>query len=112
MSFNIAECISKIIAHTVRVDYSKLIKEIKKHEFVHLKLNDENSEWAKVIFTTENSCIVEEVQLTGNFTRFQKYEIPYCEWDSKFDGWLDRGDARYYDALFCWAEGMANYNPR
>ena len=120
-SFDINECIARVIAHTIRPDYTSLIAEINQHEFVAMRFSlgtfdpETGAEytatsWGKVLFTLEDCCILESLERIWNSTRFKTYKIKYDgEWETRFVEYIDPGHPRYEDASLCWEEGMFMY---
>ena len=120
-SFDINECIARVIAHTLRPDYTSLIDEINQHEFVTMRFGlgtfdpetgreYSATSWGKVLYTFEGCCIVESLERKWNSTRFETYKIQYDgEWETKFVEYIDPGHPRYQDASQCWVEGMFMY---
>ena len=54
-------CLAKIIIETIKPDYTNLIEEIEKHEFMITKSDPEREwtgKWHKILFVTSDTCIV------------------------------------------------------
>ena len=104
--------VAKLIAETLRPDYSKLIKEISEHEFMWTKPNP-TSQWLpvehRVMFTTEDTCVVQECQLSLGHTRFIVFGIHLSEWETYFMGWVDDNDGWLGSTIESWDEGMRFY---
>ena len=105
-------CLAKIIVETIKPDYSKLVAEIRKHEFLVTK-SDPDSQWTprwhKILFVTSDTCVVQEVEKTWNLTRFKTFGIHLSEWERFFGGWIDADHDRYFDCKMCWADGYEMY---
>ena len=105
-------CLAKIIVETIAPDYSKLIAEISRHEFIESKPEPESrwtESWCKILFTTSDTCVVQECELTAGETRFKTWGIPLSEWDRFFFGWIDEDHSRFWDVKCCWTNGMRQY---
>ena len=121
-SFDLTACISRIIAETVRPDFSKLIDEINKHAFVSMRLDLGTylgtdvctcACWGKVLFTLEGCCIIQEVQRSYDVdnNRFKVYKVGFgSEWDRKFVEYIDSDHHRYDDVVMCWDDGAEMYS--
>jgi hypothetical protein len=108
-------CVNAMVAKVLKdyvqqPDYSEKRAEIANHEFASLKVHTANdkwngSVWCKILFTTSDAVIVQEVEMTCNKTRFQVYKIEYPEWDEKFVEWLDDD----WVVRDCWQKGARMY---
>ena len=115
--FSVEALVGNIVqsfTHVVLPDHRDLRTKIESHEFVLLKKqltpNPEDTahpeHWAKVLFTTADCAICEEVEKTLGERRFQVRKIDLSEWDSYFVEWIDnnslcsdiwrRGATMYY----------------
>ena len=65
--------------------------------------------WQKILFTTSDCVVVQEVEMTWNVTRFKVRKIPVEEWDDMFVEWIDADHNRFYDARQCWVDGARMY---
>jgi hypothetical protein len=97
-------------------DWTEKRTEIRSHKFVSLRrdgVNDRNeplcTTWYKVLFTTSDTVVVQQAELTGGETRFQVEGIPLAEWDARVEEWIDEDHDRYEDVRSAWAEGMGMY---
>ena len=106
------QCLAQVIIQTITPDYSKLIAEINQHEFIITKPEPESQwlpKWCKILFTTSDTCVVQECELTFTENRFKTWGIPLGEWERFFFGWIDEDHNRYGDAQMCWDDGMRQY---
>ena len=111
---SVENLVANLIVEKLQPDFTALRDEIAKHKFVHMKLNlDEAFDaptWAKVLFTTSESAIVQEVELTFDQTRFVTFNVAFgAEWDKCFVNWIDEDHSRFRDVLDCWERGMGMY---
>jgi hypothetical protein len=95
-------------------DWSAKRTEIRSHKFVSLRRSGTIwyplcTIWYKVLFTTSDTVVVQQVELTGGETRFQVEGIPLAEWDARVEEWIDEDNVRYEDVRSAWAEGMGMY---
>ena len=106
---NQLSCLAKIIVETITPDHSKLIYEISKHEFIITKPEPESQwlpSWYKILFTTSDTCVVQQCELTAGETRFVTFGIPLSAWEKFFFGWIGED---LWDAQMCWDHGMRQY---
>ena len=95
--FSVEALVGNIVqsfTHVLLPDHRDLRTKIESHEFVLLKIeNPEDAahpeHWAKVLFTTADCAICEEVEKTLGERRFQVRKIDLSEWDSYFVEWID-----------------------
>jgi hypothetical protein len=109
---SVENLVAKIIVEKLQPDFTALREEIAKHQFVRMKddLDCTGSSWNKVLFTTSESAIVQEVELTFNQTRFRTHNVAFgAEWKNKFVNWIDADNECYIIVLDCWERGMAMY---
>ena len=100
---------SLLLEYVVQPDYSEKREEIEAHELVRIKVKGKTrGNWCKILFTTSDTAIVQELELTHGFTRFQVFKVNLSEWDAKFVEWLD-DDWAVRD---CNEEGMRMYGAR
>ena len=98
-------------------DYSIKREEIESHPFVLLKHDEINpatgqrylSVWNKVLFTTSDCAVCQEVLITWNVTRFRVRKIELSDWDNMFVEWIDENHDRYLDVYRSWDEGYNMY---
>ena len=124
MNMSVENLVANLIVEKLQPDFTALRDEIATHQFVHMKLNLDMDidapTWAKVLFTTSESAIVQEVELTFDQTRFKTYNIAFgTEWTNKFVNWIDPDpspdndypspDNDYPIVLDCWERGMGMY---
>lgn len=107
-------CVNAVIAevlkdYVVQPDYSEKLEEIQGHEFVSLKVKGgTRGDWCKILFTTTDTAVVQEVELTWGHTRFQVFKVELKDWDTLFEGWLDDDLV----VLDCYENGMRMYGAR
>lgn len=104
--------LANIIVQTIAPDYSKLIAEIKNHEFMDTKIDpdsDETTSWHKILFVTSDTCVVQGCEMKFDQTRFETFGIPLSEWERFFGGWIDADHDRYDDCRECWTDGYEMY---
>ena len=95
--FSVEALVGNIVqsfTHVVLPDHRDLRTKIESHEFVLLKKQLKiESHWVKVLFTTAEYAVCQEVEMTctdeGTGTRFQVRKIDLSEWDSYFVEWID-----------------------
>ena len=91
-------------------DYSEKRAEIESHTFVTMKLpGDRVPHWYKVLFTTSDTAVVQEVLMTWDQTRFVVTPIPLSEWDTKFVEWIDEDHQRFWEVDESWQQGARQY---
>ena len=115
-------CVNAMVAKVLKdyvqqPDYSEKRAEIANHEFASLKRrlprtstqianhDYDGSVWCKILFTTSDAVIVQEVEMTCGNTRFQVYKIEISEWDGTFVEWLDDD----WVVRDCWEKGARMY---
>jgi hypothetical protein len=112
--------VSNLLETYLTPDWSEKRAEITAHEFVRLRRkgvegqeivgHPEASSWYKVMFTTSDTAVVQELETKWDGpTRFHVGPVPLTKWDATFVEWIDEDHARYQDARSCWAEGMRMY---
>ena len=91
MSFCVNTVISSLLRdYAIQPDYSELREQLEGHEYVSLKVKGgTRGDWCKILFTTSDTAVVQEVELTCGHTRFQVFKVDLSEWDTKFVEWLD-----------------------
>ena len=93
-------------------DHSAIRDEIEEHTgFVRItdrKLPSESC-WAKVLFTNNETVILQRVEMRVNRTRFCVHQIALPEWNRWFVAWIDEGDHAYEGAMDCWQQGYLMY---
>jgi hypothetical protein len=103
-------------------DYTELREEIAKHadDFVvwDWKPKGEprkgllNREY-KVIATTKDCVVLQELQMTWNKTRFQVHVVELKLWGEYFVEWLTPEDEKYqFLGVSCWEDGARMYGAR
>ena len=115
-------CVNAVVSsllrdYVVQPDYSEKREEIEAHEFVRLRqegLNPRTGKeflptWHKVLFTTSDCVIVQEVELTWSLTRFKVRKIPMEDWNKTFVEWIDADHERFWEVEDCWDKGMRQY---
>ena len=109
--------------YVVQPDHSAKLEEIASHEFVKLQQDAIRPggekwlpTWQKILFTTSDCVVVQEVQMTWNVTRFKVRKIHVEEWDDVFVEWTDKNQETFYDGEFwireCWNDGARMYGAR
>ena len=95
-------CLAKIIVENLAPDYSKLIAEIRKYEFVTLTdtptlVGDADY---KVLFVTSDTAVVQQIHMTAdpNQTRFHTLGIHLAEWSKFFVRWIVPGGGHCYES--------------
>ena len=85
--------ISKILLNYVNpLEYSKLMKDINENhagDFVELKQDGSPPAFYKVLFTTTDTIIVENLSFKGHMTRFEVRKIDAAQWDDYFVRWIN-----------------------
>ena len=98
-----------LLEYVTSPDYSEKRDKIDAHEFVHLKVNGGiRGTWCVILFTTSDTAIVQQIELTCGHTRFRVFKVHLSDWDLKFVEWLD-------DNLVvrdCYEKGMRMYGAR
>ena len=124
-SLDIATVIGVLVKDFVTPpDYSELMKDICQNhadDFVELHKFDAVNpvcpgatkplpELYKILFTTSDAIIVQELEKSWNRTRFEVRKIEAGEWDDYFVGWLAPGDDKYgWLGTSSWVDGMRMY---
>ena len=118
MSFCVNTVISSLLRdYAVQPDYSELREQLEGHEYVYLRTSGVHPDtgkpflptWSKILFTTTDTVVVQEVELTWGHTRFQVKGIPLTSWEDEFVEWINEDHHRYSDCVECWEEGMGMY---
>jgi hypothetical protein len=122
-SFDIATVVGVLVKEfALPPDYSTLMEELATHEndFVRLHTLDSIApvcpgaipipRMFKILFTTDEAIIVQELELTWGNSRFEVRKIDACEWDDYFVEWLTPEDEDYgYLGRSLWVDGMRMY---
>ena len=109
-------CVNAVVSsllheYVVQPDYTQKREEIEAHEFVCLDVKGgirNKGDWCKILFTTSDTAIVQEIELTHGHTRFQVFKVHLSEWDTKFVEWLDND----WIVQDCSQRGMRMYGAR
>ena len=125
MAFSSEQLVSQILLDYVEIpDYSNLMEDINDNhglDFVTLKSDgicpETGNPWLpqlfKVLFTTSDTIIVQQVLMTFDTTRFRVRKIHAEEWADFFESWLKPGDKRYLpQGKFPWENGCRMYGAR
>jgi hypothetical protein len=65
--------------------------------------------WYKILFTTTDCVIVQDVLLNCGDTRFGVYKIQLSEWENVFGEWIDENHDRYQDCDEEFRNGMLSW---
>ena len=118
--FCVNSLVAKIIKDYVMGDFEKLIEEIKFFgpygRFQCKLVKDINSTETdskfrsvmKVLFVNQDSVILQDVELSGDCTRFGTYKVLLEDWSKVFQEWED-ADACDGWLELCWTAGMRMY---
>ena len=109
-------CVNAVVSNLLRDyvtprDFTQKREEIEAHKLVRIDVKGgtrNKGDWCKILFTTSDTAIVQEIELTWGHTRFQVFKVHLSEWDAKFVEWLD-DDWAVRD---CNEEGMRMYGAR
>ena len=115
MNMSVENIVANLIVEKLQPDFTALREEIATHKFMYMRLNLDTAivapKFAKVLFTTSESAVVQEVELTCGRTRFMTYNIAFGEeWEKKFVNWIDPDNDSYEVISDCWQCGMRMYS--
>ena len=99
-------------------DFSKLKKEILTHEFVsvywevikgiRIEKRKNYTNTKKILFVTDRSVIVQDVELSCGSSRFVTYQIYLKDWEKVFASWISSSGMK--SAMReCWERGIYMY---
>ena len=113
--------VAKIVTdYVLPPDYTNLMRDINDNhseDFVKLKSDGicpaTGNPWLptyyKVLFTTSDTIIVQQIQMSYDLTRFRVRKFHASEWSDYFVSWLSHGDEAYNDYKELWDLGAAFY---
>ena len=117
MSFCQETLVAKLLkTYVVQPDHSAKLEEIASHEFVLLHQDGIHPEtgkkfrptWHKILFTTSDCVVVQEVWMSAYITRFKVRKIHVEEWDDVFVEWTNKKEGLRQ----CWNDGARMYGAR
>ena len=103
-------CIGKIIVETLQPDYSVLKTEIEQFEYVSLYFPRFNiPRNYKILFATNETVVVQEIEMTWGETRFQTFGVKFEDWENHFRGFVSLGSSDFTLCDICWRDGFEMY---
>ena len=107
------QCLAKEIVEILQPDYSEKIAEIEKYEFASVNINGHGPEQVKILFTTPQYAIVQEILLEMSSDlpmRFRTYKIQLgAEWDAKFVEFVEEDSDEHDTLVHDWQSGVELY---
>jgi len=117
--FCVNTVVSKLLTDFVQQrDFSELRETIESHKYAKLKhhvihntgMYPNATTWYKILFTTTDCVIVQDVLLKCGDTRFGVHKIQLSdEWENVFGEWIDENHDRYQDCDYEFRNGMRSW---
>ena len=119
-SFSVESVVSKLLLEYVQQpDYSEIKDQVEEYTadgygFVELKQSlspDACTKLSKILFTTTDSVIVQNLELTVASTRFTVQQILYSDWENWFVKHIPfvNTPGLFRLCLDCWTDGFRMY---
>ena len=113
-TFCVNTLVAQVLSSYVQTpDYSELREDIEKHAYARLRLKtdacDKDGYWYKILFTTSDCAVVQDVLLTWRDTRFAVHKVPLADWTDVFVEWMDEDHNRYDDCHYEYQRGMRSW---